>query len=105
MQARSVTLHFTQFGRLHPYIGAGPLFLHIFKNSDAAVQNLHVQNSAGAVLAAGADWQLDSRWSAFFDVKKTRLQTKATGLLGGVPIQADIQLNPTVVTAGVTFRF
>ena len=55
--------HFTQFGRFQPYVGAGQVFLLIFKNEDGAVRNLDVRNHSGFAVELGAQYQLDSRWS------------------------------------------
>ena len=62
------------------------MFLHIFKNEDGAVRDLHVRNNMGFVVELGARYKLDSRWSLYFDAKKASLKTSATGLLDGVPI-------------------
>ena len=97
--------HFTQFGRFQPYVGAGPVFLHIFRNEDGAVRDLHVQNRVGFAVELGAQYQLDSHWSLYVDAKKASLKTSATGVLGGAPIQADIKLDPLVVSGGLSFRF
>lgn len=97
--------HFTQFGRFQPYVGAGPVFLHIFKNEDGAVRNLRVRNHSGFAVEVGAEYQLDSHWSLYFDAKKARLKTTATGMLGDAPIFADIKLDPALVTGGLSYRF
>ena len=97
--------HFTQFGRFEPYVGAGPVFLLIFKNEDGAVRNLDVRNHSGFAVELGAQYQLDSRWSLYLDVKKVSLKTSATGVLGGAPIQADIKLDPLLVSGGLSYRF
>jgi outer membrane protein len=93
--------HFTQFGRFQPYAGAGPVFLLIFRNEDGAVRNLDVRNHTGFAVELGAQYRLDSHWSLYFDAKKVSLKTSATGVLGGAPIQADIKLDPLVVTGGL----
>jgi len=97
--------HFTQFGRFQPYVGAGPVFLHIFKDEDGAVRNLRVRDHIGLAVELGAQYQLSSRWSLYVDAKKARLKTSATGMLGDVPIYADIKLDPAVVTGGLSYRF
>ena len=97
--------HFTQFGRFQPYVGAGPVFLIIFRNEDGAVHDLRVRNHTGFAVEVGARYLLDSRWSLYVDAKKASLKTSATGVLGGNPIQADIKLDPLVVSGGLSYRF
>jgi len=97
--------HFTQFGRLQPYVGAGPVFLYIFKNDDGAVRDLKVRDHVGAAIQFGVEYSLGPRWSAYFDAKKVFLKTNATALLNGTPIAADIRLNPIVLGGGLSYRF
>lgn len=97
--------HFTQFGRFQPYLGVGPVFLLIFKNEDGAVRRLDVHNSTGTAFQLGAEYALARRWSLFIDAKKGLLKTHATALLAGVPITADIRLDPLVIAGGLSYRF
>ncbi len=101
----SVQYRLPQIGQLEPYIGAGPVFLLIFKNQDGAVRHLDVHDSTGAALQLGADYRLGPTWSLFIDVKKALLKTTATAVLDSVPISADIRLNPTVIAGGFSYRF
>jgi outer membrane protein len=96
---------FIDSGRFRPYVGAGPVFLLIFKNEDGAIHQLDVRNHVGFAFEAGAEYRLDARWSLYLDAKKALLKTSATGLLAGAPIQADITLNPLVVSGGLSYRF
>ncbi len=96
---------FTDFGRVKPYVGAGPLYMFVFSNKDGAVSDLKVKPALGAAFQAGIDFDVTERWGFFADVKKTYLRTKATGNLGPVPISADVKLDPWVFGAGVKFRF
>ena len=97
--------HFTGLGRLQPYVGGGAVFLLIFDNQDGAVTRLKVGNHWGAALQAGAEYRIAPRLSLYLDVKKAALKTNATALLNGAPIEANIRLNPTVVSGGLSVRF
>ncbi|WP_161988960.1 OmpW/AlkL family protein [Sphingomonas glacialis] len=97
--------HFTQFGRLQPYVGGGAVLLLIFKNEDLAVHELRVDNHVGGVLQAGADFKLSRHMSLFLDAKKVILKTNATAVLGDTPISANIRLNPVVLTGGLSYHF
>lgn len=97
--------HFTQFGRFQPYIGAGPVFLLIFRAEDDAARQLAVKNSFGAAVQVGAEYRLRPHWSLFFDAKKAHLRTTATAELGGAPLAARIRLDPLVLAGGSSFHF
>lgn len=99
---------FTEFGRIQPYIGAGPMFMFIFDNKDAALSNLKVDPAIGVVAQAGVDFNVTDRWGLYLDVKKAYLRTEATATVpafGGAPISADIKLDPLVFSAGLKARF
>lgn len=97
--------HFSQLGRFQPYIGAGPVFLLIFRTEDGAARELQVKNSVGAAIQVGAEYRLAPRWAVFFDAKKAHLRTSATAELGGAPIAARIRLDPLVLSSGLSYRF
>jgi outer membrane protein len=97
--------HFTGLGRFQPYIGVGAAFMYVFDRKDGLMSRLELDNAAGVALQAGADFMIDQHWGVFVDVKKAYLRTEARGFLGPAPVKADITLDPTVVHAGVTYRF
>lgn len=96
---------FTELGRIKPYVGAGPMFMFVFDNDDAALKDLKVKSAVGAVVQAGIDFDVADNWGLYVDVKKGYLRTKSTGSLGGMPISADVKLDPFVIGAGVKLRF
>jgi outer membrane protein len=96
---------FRQLGRLQPYAGLGPVLFYVFDDEDGLMTHLKARHSVGFALQAGADLMLEENWGVFIDVKKVFLQTQASGTLGGIPIKADVRLDPLVVHSGVTYRF
>ncbi|MFS8038967.1 OmpW/AlkL family protein [Xanthobacter sp. AM11] len=97
--------HFKDFGPIQPYVGAGVGYSIIFNSTSGAVQNLSVRGAPAFVLQAGVDYILARNWAVFFDVKKLFLSVDATGTLGGVPVSADVKLDPLVLFTGITYRF
>ena len=78
----------------------------LVKDHDAAVSQLDVHNNWGFVLQAGAEYSLNKALDLFADFKQLWLAVDANGLLsGGVPVKARVTLNPSLVSAGVKFRF
>lgn len=97
--------HFTQFGRFRPYVGGGLAVMYVFGDDDAAATNLEVENAAGPAVQVGAEYMISDRVGVFADYKKAWFDTEATGNLGPAPFTADIQVNPSFLHAGVSFRF
>jgi outer membrane protein len=101
----NVQYHFTNFGAFQPYVGAGPTYFAVFDTQDGAMTDFKVRPSWGANLQIGADWMLTKNLGVFADVKKVFISTTSTGSLGGVPVNTDVQLNPTLFSVGLTLRY
>lgn len=91
-----------------PYVGGGASYAWITGTEPGDVAGLAVDDAWGAVLQAGCDYEYDEHWSAFVDVRHVFLDLSATGTLpalGGPPIAAEVSLDPTIVSAGLGYRF
>ncbi|MEC9041531.1 MAG: OmpW family outer membrane protein, partial [Pseudomonadota bacterium] len=44
-------------------------------------------------------------WSANFDVRYAPFEADITGNLGPAPVQAKVEVDPTIVSIGVAYRF
>lgn len=98
--------HFTNFGpRFQPYVGAGVNYTLFFGTSDGAVADLKVKNAFAPVLQAGFEYDIDSKWGVYMDVKKIFLSTTATGTVGGNPARAEVTANPTLLSTGFVYTF
>jgi len=62
-----------------------------------------LSNNVGPAIQAGFDYALSGPWSLNFDVKQIFLNTEAR-INGGI-IKAKTELSPTVVGAGIAYRF
>lgn len=91
-----------------PYVGAG-LNYSVFYGEESAkgnnVTGLDVDGGVGYALQAGADYWLDEHWGVNVDVKKLFLNVDAKMNVGAAPVTADIDLDPWVIGAGVSYRF
>lgn len=103
--ALTAQYHFNQFGAFQPYVGAGIAYAIIFNADDGAVKNLKVNGAPAFVLQAGAEYAFDQHWGVFADVKKLFLEVDASGIVGGLPVQADVRLDPLIVSFGGSYRF
>jgi outer membrane protein len=95
-----------RFGAFQPYVGAGPAYAIILKDHDGSVSDLHVRNNFGFVIQGGAEYKLSRKWSLFGDFKEIWLAVNAHGLIEDVaPVTARVRLNPSLVSAGIKYRF
>ena len=94
-----------KIGRIKPYVGGGAAYAIIFKNFDGSVKNLRVNNNWGSVLQGGAEYELNSKYTLFFDFKEVWLAVNAHGVLSdGTPVKARVNLNPSLFTVGIKFH-
>lgn len=96
--------HFMPHSRFSPYVGAGlnVTFFYGTKAAGNVVTDLAMSNNVGAAVQAGFDYNITGHWFANFDVKQIFVNTSAT--VNGV-IKAKTALNPTVIGAGIGYRF
>ncbi len=97
--------HFTGMGAFKPYVGAGVNYTVFFSEKDRALANFKVKDSFGLALQVGFDYMLDRNWGINVDVKKLFLRPTATGLLGVTPVRAKLDLDPWIISTGVTYKF
>ena len=99
--------HFTQFGALKPYVGAGINYTRFSGvNFDpavvAALDPSVKKNSWGGALQVVVDYALDKNWSLNFDVKKVYIQTDVRSFGAKV---GTFKIDPVLVGVGVGYRF
>lgn len=97
--------HFNPRGAISPYVGVGlnVTFFYDGTPSHAPINRLTLTTGVGPALQAGVDWNFSGHWFANFDVKQIFLNT--TAHINGGAIKAKVALNPTVVGAGIGYRF
>lgn len=102
----TVTLqyHFTPDKKFSPYVGAG-LNYSIFYGEETGTgfTDLNVDNAWGPALQAGFDYWVNDNWGVNVDVKKIWMNVDAS--LNNGAVQADVDLDPWIVGAGVSYRF
>ena len=96
--------HFTPDAAFSPYVGAG-LNYSIFYNEDSGTgfTGLDVDGGIGYALQAGYDYWLNKNWGVNMDVKKLWLDVDAR--LNNDTIRADVDLDPWIFGAGISYRF
>jgi outer membrane protein len=99
-------------GGIKPYVGVGPtLFLWIADRPSAGMQGLGVtrtklSSNVGGALQAGIDLPVGHGYGLSLDAKKYFVKTDAHFYTSTADIEdVKLNLNPWVVSAGVSYRF
>lgn len=88
----------------NPYVGAGLNYAFFYgENTGPAFTDLNVGNGLGYAVQVGFDYWLNNNWGVNLDVKKLFLNVDAT--LNNGAIRADVDLDPWIIGAGVSYRF
>tara|TARA_B100001989_G_scaffold253271_1_gene239451 strand:- start:8518 stop:9162 length:645 start_codon:yes stop_codon:yes gene_type:complete len=99
--------HFMPDEKFSPYIGAGINYSYFYGEDDGTGFNdLDVEGGFGLAAQAGFDYWINDNWGINFDAKYINLEVDVDVNLGATPLQANnVDLNPWIVGAGVSYRF
>lgn len=96
--------HFTDFGAIKPYVGAGINYTVFFnEKSKGGFTSFDLKDSFGLALQAGVDIMLDKNWGWNIDVKKIFLQPNVSVNKGVVT--GKVKIDPWIFGTGVTYKF
>ncbi|MDJ0643040.1 MAG: OmpW family outer membrane protein [Erythrobacter sp.] len=105
--------HFDLGNGVKPYLGAGPAYFLIFSEgvgadaADLGVTDVDLSNEFGVALQAGADISLNDRGLGLsLDAKRYFIGTTATFRAGNaIALRSDHDLDPWILSAGLSYRF
>ncbi|MAZ75681.1 MAG: hypothetical protein CMH31_00080 [Micavibrio sp.] len=99
--------HFTPDNKFSPYVGAGLNYsLFYGENNGNGFNNLNVDGGVGYAVQAGFDYWLSDNWGINFDAKYVNLDVDVDVNLGATPLNAnDVDLDPLILGAGISYRF
>ncbi len=96
--------HFTQFGPLKPYVGAGVNYTRFGSrelNNGSDFYSVE-KSSLGYAAQIGADYMLTKNWGINLDVKYIQIKTDV--ITGGASV-GTLDLSPIATSVGVTYKF
>ena len=100
-----IPYHFTDFGALKPYVGAGINYTLFSSRKNLGSGTYSIESSStGFVAQVGADYMLDKNWGVNFDVKYMKMNTDVFLNASGVSI-GNLNLSPIATSVGVTYKF
>lgn len=101
----TVQYHFMPHERFSPYVGAGltVAFYYASHPAGGAVESFGLNTGVGAAVQVGFDYNITGHWFANFDVKQIFLNAESR--INGGAIVAKTELSPTIVGAGIGYRF
>ncbi|MGB1077411.1 MAG: OmpW/AlkL family protein [Bdellovibrionales bacterium] len=96
--------HFTPEKQLSPYVGAGVNYtLPYAEDNGRNTTKLEADGSFGYALQVGTDYWLNDHWGLNVDVKKVWVDVDAS--INSGAITGEVELDPWIVGAGVSYRF
>lgn len=98
--------HFLPTSVVNPYLGAGlnyTFFLDHTLPAGSAATAIHYDNGFHTAIQAGADFHIQGNWYANIDVKHIFLTTHVK--IDGGAIAGDVSIDPTIVGAGIGYKF
>lgn len=100
----SIQYYFNPEAKLRPYVGAGINYTTFFNDKTVPLLNgdLELDDSIGLAAQVGVDYDIDEKWFISADVRYINIETKATNSAVGT---ADVEINPTVFSFGVGYKF
>jgi len=104
----SAEYHFNNFGAFHPYAGVGVNYTLFLNVHHEALYNVKIPDAFGAAFKLGFDYDFGPSWSAHFYVMHILLGTRVSASVdpaGTIPAVAKATINPTIVGAGIGYRF
>jgi outer membrane protein len=101
----TVQYHFWPKQAFSPYLGAGINYTLFFdeKVPGTTVTSVKYDNAVGVAFQAGFDYNITGNWYFNVDVKQLLLNT--TAKINGGAVEADVDLNPTIIGVGFGYKF
>jgi outer membrane protein len=104
--------HFNPEGRFDPYVGAGAAYV-LFDDLDGRddiddidLDAIEFEDDAGFVVNAGASFDITPNFALNLDAKYVPVSSAATAVFSSGPgVESDIDINPLILSAGLSLQF
>jgi outer membrane protein len=100
-----IDYRFTELGAIQPFVGVGAMYLFFYDEKGAALSNLKVRDSLGAILRTGAEVMFNQNVGVYVAANKVFIESSAQARLGASRVDAKIEFDPWILQTGVTYRF
>lgn len=94
--------HFQPVQKVDAYLGAGINYTFFFDQSSPSGTAVRYDNTFGEALQIGFDYDLGHHWVANLDLKHIFLNTN---VYVNHAVTADVDIDPTILGAGIGYRF
>lgn len=106
----TLQFHFNPDGRVDPYVGAGAAWV-LFDEVEGGIDEVDVDSidfddDLGFVLNGGVSIDITEMFAINLDAKYVPVSSAATAVVGGVGSEPfDIEVNPLILSAGLSIQF
>jgi len=100
----SVQYYFNPESKVRPYVGLGLNYTTFFSTESIAGLggDLELDDSFGLAAQIGIDYDINEKWFLTADARYINIETTATNSVAG---KTDVEINPTVLSIGVGYKF
>jgi len=104
----SVQYYFNPQSKIRPYVGLGLNYTTFFNAKTTLTTpvdlqgDLKLDDSFGLAAQVGIDYDINEKWFLTADARYINIETTATNSAAGT---TDVEINPTVVSIGVGYKF
>lgn len=95
--------HFTQFGAVKPYVGAGINYTTFFNVQDPEGFELNYKDSVGWALQGGVDYFLNENFFLNADIKYVDISPDVS--INSSAVTAEVDIDPIIIGFGVGYKF
>lgn len=96
--------YFNPETKVRPYVGLGLNYTAFFSTKSIAGlgDDLKLDGSFRLAAQVGIDYDINEKWFVTADARYINIETTATNSAAG---KSDVDINPTVVSIGLGYRF
>jgi len=100
----SVQYYFNPESKVRPYVGLGLNYTTFFsaESIPGLGGDLDLDDSFGLAAQVGIDYDINEKWFLTADARYINIETTATNSAAG---KSDVEINPTILSVGIGYKF